>query len=132
MNETYDKSYNLDRSLEDDLNNRDNLLTSIFSSDCPDKQFNGLSFSTLHEFLKKAIFLGLTKKHQFQKMVNHTQTIRRQFPDELFECVLPFCGIGAQTLNIGHININSVRNRFELLRERIKDNKDILLVSKTN
>ena len=56
LNETYDKSYNLDRSLEDDLNNRDNLLTSIFSSDCPDKQFNGLSFSTLHEFLKKQSF----------------------------------------------------------------------------
>ena len=32
---------------------------------------------------------------QFHKMVKHTQTIRRQIPDELFECVWPFCGIGA-------------------------------------
>ena len=29
-------------------------------------------------------------------MVKHTQTIRRQFADELFECVWPFCGIGAE------------------------------------
>ena len=32
-------------------------------------------------------------------MVKHTQTIRRQFADELFECVWPFCGIGAFSLN---------------------------------
>ena len=30
----------------------------------------------------------------FTKMVKHTQTIRRQIADELFECVWPFCGIG--------------------------------------
>ena len=29
------------------------------------------------------------------KMVKHTQTIRRQFADELFESALPFCRIGA-------------------------------------
>ena len=29
-------------------------------------------------------------------MVKHTQTIRRQFAEELFECVRPFCGIGAE------------------------------------
>ena len=34
-------------------------------------------------------------KRQSHKMVKHTQTIRRQFPDELFECVWPFYGIGA-------------------------------------
>ena len=28
-------------------------------------------------------------------MVKHTQTIRRQFADELFECVWSFYGIGA-------------------------------------
>ena len=28
-------------------------------------------------------------------MVKYTQTIRWQFADEFFECVLPFCGIGA-------------------------------------
>ena len=34
-------------------------------------------------------------KHQFHKMIKRTQTIRRQIGDELFECVWPFCGIGA-------------------------------------
>ena len=29
-------------------------------------------------------------------MVQHTQTIHQQFGDELFECIWPFCGIGAQ------------------------------------
>ena len=28
-------------------------------------------------------------------MVKHTKTIRRHIADELFECVWPFCGIGA-------------------------------------
>ena len=32
---------------------------------------------------------------QFHKTVKHTETIRRQFADELFECVWSFCGIGA-------------------------------------
>ena len=34
-------------------------------------------------------------KRQPHKMVKHTQTIRRQFADELFECVCPFCDFGA-------------------------------------
>ena len=29
-------------------------------------------------------------------MVKHTQTIRRQIADELFECVWPFCEIGGK------------------------------------
>ena len=32
-------------------------------------------------------------------MVKHTQTIRRQFGDELFECVWLFCEIGTQRVN---------------------------------
>ena len=28
-------------------------------------------------------------------MAKHTQTIHREYADELFECVWPFCGIGA-------------------------------------
>ena len=28
-------------------------------------------------------------------MFKHTQTIRQQFADKLFECVGPFCDIGA-------------------------------------
>ena len=34
-------------------------------------------------------------KPQSHKMVKHTQTIRHQFANELFECVWPFCDIGA-------------------------------------
>ena len=34
-------------------------------------------------------------KRQFHKMVKHTQTIRRQIADELFECVWQYYGIGA-------------------------------------
>ena len=33
-------------------------------------------------------------------MVKHTQSIRRQFADELFECVWPFCDIGTQRVKI--------------------------------
>ena len=33
-------------------------------------------------------------------MVKHTQTIRQQFGEELFECVWPFCGVGAKGLNV--------------------------------
>ena len=32
---------------------------------------------------------------KFHKMVKYAQTIRRQIADELFECVWPFCVIGA-------------------------------------
>ena len=32
-------------------------------------------------------------------MVKHTQTIRRQIDDELFECVWPFCEIGSKRVN---------------------------------
>ena len=31
-------------------------------------------------------------------MVKHTQTLRRQFGDELFECVWPLCDIGAESV----------------------------------
>ena len=34
-------------------------------------------------------------KRQPHKMFKHTQKIRRQIADELFECVWPFCGVGA-------------------------------------
>ena len=47
--------------------------------------------------IKKDLLAQLLKpqpfKGQFQKMLKHTQTIRRQIFDELFECVWPFCGI---------------------------------------
>ena len=34
-------------------------------------------------------------EHQSYKMVKHTQKICRQIAEELFECVWPFCEIGA-------------------------------------
>ena len=34
-------------------------------------------------------------KRQPHKMDKHTERICRQFADELFECVWPFCGVGA-------------------------------------
>ena len=37
----------------------------------------------------------LTLLAPISQNVKHTQTICRQFADELFECVWPFCGIGA-------------------------------------
>ena len=83
---TYDKSCNLNRSFEDGLKNRDNSLNSISSFDYPNRQFNDISFSTLHELRKS---------------------------------------------NIGHINRNSLRKKFEPLKEIIKENIDILLVSET-
>ena len=54
--ETYDKNYNLDRSFENDLNNRDNSLNSISSFDCPYTQLNSLSHSTLHDIRKSNAF----------------------------------------------------------------------------
>ena len=40
-----------------------------------------------------------TFKGRFHKKVKHTQTIRRQIAYKLFECVWPFCGIGAYRVN---------------------------------
>ena len=56
LNETYDKSCILNRSFEDDLKNQDNLLNSISSSIYPDRQFDGISFTTLHELRKSNLF----------------------------------------------------------------------------
>ena len=55
-NETYYKSYNLDKSFQDNLNNQDNSLNSISSSDYLNRQFNGLSYSTLHKSRKSNLF----------------------------------------------------------------------------
>ena len=42
--------------------------------------------------------ISLPFKRQSHKMVKHTQTVRRQIADELFECIWPFYGIGAYEL----------------------------------
>ena len=41
------------------------------------------------------MFSILTIEAPIQKIVEHTQTIRLQIADELFECVWPFCETGA-------------------------------------
>ena len=45
-------------------------------------------------------FLNLPFKRQSHKMVKHTQTIRRQIADELFECVWPFCETGTKRVKV--------------------------------
>ena len=44
-------------------------------------------------------------------MVKHTQTVRQQITDELFECVLPLCGLAlkmlAASLILGFIGCES-------------------------
>ena len=50
---------------------------------------------TLKYSTKPVKMILLTLYVPIHKMVKHTQTIRRQFADELFECVWPFCEIGA-------------------------------------
>ena len=39
-------------------------------------------------------------------MIKHTQTIRRQIADELFECVWPFCEIGSKRVNVSWFGIH--------------------------
>ena len=57
---------------------------------------NEILYETLSELCYRAIKSRYQPfKRQFNKMVKRTQTIRRQFADELFESVWPFYGIGA-------------------------------------
>ena len=54
----------------------------------------------LEEIRNEEWLIGIINSKSVQmlqphKVVKHTQTIRRQFADELFECVWLFCGIGA-------------------------------------
>ena len=39
-------------------------------------------------------------------MVKDAQTIRRQFADELFQCVWPLCGVCAKRVNIRSDSLN--------------------------
>ena len=41
-------------------------------------------------------------------MVKHTQAIRRQIVDELFECVWRFCEIGAKRVKKRRVNIAKI------------------------
>ena len=46
-------------------------------------------------------------------MVKHTQTIRWQFVDELFECVWSFYEIGAERVNLKFLQTN-IHKTFSL------------------
>ena len=54
----------------------------------------GLEEIRNEEWLIGIINSKSVQKLQPHKVVKYTQTIRRQFADELFECVWLFCGIG--------------------------------------
>ena len=47
-------------------------------------------------------------------MVKHTQTIRRQFADELFESVWPFFGIGAKRVKYDISSFRLVNSHYIL------------------
>ena len=57
----------------------------------------GISQSFIHDHLPLHLYINFNR--QSHKMIKHTQTIRRQIADELFECVCPFCEIGAKRVN---------------------------------
>ena len=60
-------------------------------------------------------------KHQPQKMAKHTQTICRQKADELFECVWPFCGVGAWRVKVLNLRIFKKDNIWvDAIREWLK------------
>ena len=49
-------------------------------------------------------------------MFKHTQTIRRQFADEYFECVWPFCGVGiwrVKLLLVKFLNLKSIKIKLK-------------------
>ena len=61
-------------------------------------------------------------------MVKHTQTIRGQIADKLFECVWPYCGVDVQMVKIWFFQLLSnskwpsydiQKNRKNLLLEKI-------------
>ena len=52
------------------------------------------------------VWYTLPFKRQFHKMVKHTQTIRRQIVDELFECVDHFVGLALKGLRTFELFFN--------------------------
>ena len=58
------------------------------------KIFNEQLRNSWGKFSAKLVCIFYPFKHQYHKMVKHTQTIRRQFADEFFDCVWPLCEIG--------------------------------------
>ena len=77
LNETYDKSCNLNRNFEGDLKDRDNLLNSISSSTYPDRQFDGISFSTLHELRKNNHFRVIIGDININSIINKFEPLKK-------------------------------------------------------
>ena len=65
---------------------------SKYSMEFWNRGYSESSQTSKMEFFAKVVNVCKCQSH---KMVKHTQTIRRQIADELFECVWLFCEIGA-------------------------------------
>ena len=63
-------------------------------------------------------------------MVKHTQTVRRQIADELFECVLLFCGIGAESVKIEFYLARLSKNTWKQMPEYYQVIKYIVSLTK--
>ena len=53
-------------------------------------------------------------------MAKHTQTIRQQIAEELFECVWPFCEIGAERFNSGSVTLSFTQSKLIALSAKKK------------
>ena len=82
MNETYDKSCNLNRNFEDNLKNRDNSLNSI-SSIYPDRQFDVISFSTLHELEKSNPSRAIIEHININFIRNKFEPLKKMIKDNI-------------------------------------------------
>ena len=63
------------------------------------KQLSLFSLTRPDKTSKTSNNIILTFKHQSHKMIKHTQTIRQQIANKLFECVWPSCEIDAKRVN---------------------------------
>ena len=71
----------------------------------------------LQKALKRLFFVApqiQPFKRQSHKMVKHTQTIRRQFACELFDCVWPSCDIGAKRVKNSELQITGFQKAFQV------------------
>ena len=82
MNETYDKSCNLNRNFEDNLKNWDNSLNSI-SSIYPDRQFDVISFSTLHELGKSNPSRAIIEHININFIRNKFEPLKKMIKDNI-------------------------------------------------
>ena len=84
LNETNNKSYNLYRTFKDDLNAKDNLVNSISSSDCLDRQNNELSYTTLHELGKTSPFRVIAGHININSFRNKFEPLEQIIIDNIY------------------------------------------------